>query len=134
MDFGPKSIKREQKTSLFMREISTLIQQLSLDEPALIKIFVTRVKLTDDYSICYVYFSTYFSRADFDEALKILKLYKPSIRKALSSEISSRRTPDLVFLYDETKEKERKINELLDKVKQTDEELLKEVQEFEEKK
>ena len=133
MDFGPRSIKREQKTSLFMREISSLIQRISPDEPTLIKVFVTRVELTDDYSRCYVYFSTYFGREDFDEALKILKLYKPSIRKALASTIMSRHTPDLVFLYDETKEKERKINDLLDKVKKEDEKLI-EVQEPDEKK
>jgi ribosome-binding factor A len=121
MNFGPKSIKREQKTSLFMREISSLIQQLSLDEPSLSKVFVTRVNLTPDYSILYVYFSTYFSKADFDEALEVLKLYKGSLRKALSADIAARYTPNLVFLYDEVKEKERKMLDLLDRVKKEDE-------------
>jgi ribosome-binding factor A len=123
MDFGPKSVKREQKTSLFTREISSLIQQLSLDEPALSKIFVTKVKLSADYGILFVYFSTYLAKADFDEALKVLKLYKPSLRKALASTVLSRHTPNLVFLYDQDKEKERKLNDLLDKVKHEDEAL-----------
>jgi ribosome-binding factor A len=121
MNFGPKSIKREQKTSLFMREISSLIQQLSLDEPKLSKIYVTRIELTPDYKIIYVYFSTYFSRADFDEALEVLKLYKSSLRKALAADIAARYTPDLVFMYDEIKEKERKMLDLLDRVKKEDE-------------
>lgn len=113
-----------------MREISTLIQQLSLDEPSLTKVFVTRVRLSADYGILFVYFSTYLSKTDFDEALKILKLYKPSLRKALASTVLSRHTPDLVFLYDESKEKERSLNELLDRVKQEDEKLLKEQESY----
>lgn len=108
--------KREQKTSLFLHEISSLIQQLSLDEPELSKVFVTRVKLSNDYKICYVYFSTYTDKQVFDNALEILKLYKPSLRKILANRIVSRYSSDLRFLYDETKDKERKINQLLDKV------------------
>ena len=111
-------IKREQKSSLYLHEISSLIQTLSLDEPKLIKVFVTRVSLSKDYGICFVYFSTYTDKTAFDEALEILKLYKPSLRKALSGRIVGRYTPNLVFLYDETKEKERKIEDLLDKVAQ----------------
>lgn len=110
------SRKREQKTSLFFHEISSLIQQLSLDEFALSKVFVTRVKLSNDFKICFVYFSTYTDKQDFDKALEILKLYKTSLRRALAQIISGRYTADIVFLYDETKEKERKINDLLDQV------------------
>ena len=119
MSFGPKSVKREQKTALFMREISSLIQRLSQDEPILIKVYVTKVKLSADYKICYIYFSTYSdNKADFDSALQVLKLYKPSMRKAVAESIGGRYTTDLIFLYDEAKEKERKILSLLDKVKE----------------
>lgn len=116
MDFKLGNRKREQKISLFFREISSLIQQLSLDESDLLKVFVTRVRLSNDYKICFIYFSTYTDKTEYDKALKVLKLYKPSLRKAIAQAIPNRYSADLVFLYDETKEKERKINELLDKV------------------
>jgi ribosome-binding factor A len=116
MDFKSSNRKREQKTSLFFHEISSLVQQLSLDELDLSKVFVTRVRLSNDYKICFVYFSTYTDKAEFDKALKILKLYKPSLRRAMAQSVPGKYTADLVFLYDETKEKERKMNELLDKV------------------
>ncbi|MBU4269843.1 ribosome-binding factor A [Candidatus Dependentiae bacterium] len=114
MDFKPSNKKREQKTSLFFHEISNLIRTLALDEPDLMKVFVTRVTLSNDYGICFVYFSTYADKSDFDKALPILKLYKNSLRKTLAQIISSRYAANLVFLYDETKDKERKINALLD--------------------
>ncbi|MBD3273187.1 30S ribosome-binding factor RbfA [Candidatus Dependentiae bacterium] len=116
MNFKPVNRKREQKTSLFFHEISSLIQKLSLDEPALSKVFVTRVRLSNDYKICFVYFSTYTDKKEFEDALEVLKLYKPSLRKALAQRISGKYTADLVFLYDKAKDKERKINKLLDEV------------------
>ncbi len=116
MDFKPSNRKREQKTSLFLHEISNLIRTLALDEPALSKVFVSRVKLSNDYGICFVYFSTFTDKEDFDNAFEILKLYKPSLRKALAQIVHSRYAANLVFLYDELKEKEREINTLLDEV------------------
>lgn len=119
MAFGPRSVKREQKTALFMREISSLIQQLSLDEPKLMKVFVTKVKLSNDYKICCVYLSTYTdNKEDFDVALEVLKLYRPSMRNAIAKDIGGRYTTDLHFMYDENKDKERHILDLLDKVKE----------------
>lgn len=116
MYFKQVNRKREQKNSLFFREISSLIQQLSLDEPALSKIFVTRTRLSNDYKICFVYISTYTDKNDYDPALELLKLYKASLRKAISQSISGKYTADLVFLYDEDKDKERDLNNLLDSV------------------
>ncbi|MBD3231659.1 30S ribosome-binding factor RbfA [Candidatus Dependentiae bacterium] len=111
------NVKREQKTALFLREISQLIQRLSLDELDLSKIFVTKVKLSKDYSICYVYLSTYTDeKEDFEKALEILKLYKPSLRKALAKLIPGRYVANLRFLYDTSKEKERRITKLLEQI------------------
>lgn len=116
MNVKPKNIKREQKISLFFNEISRLIQQLTLDEPELSKIFVTRVRLSKDYKICFVYFSTYTDKQEFYKALETLKLYKPSLKKSLAGRVGGKYAADLVFLYDINKDKERKINRLLDEV------------------
>jgi ribosome-binding factor A len=109
-------VKREQKKSLYLQEISALVRQIALDEPALSSLFVTRVELSRDTGICYVYFSTHTDKKAFDEGLEILKLYKPSMRKTLAQTLRARYVPNLVFLYDEAKEKERRVTELLDKI------------------
>jgi ribosome-binding factor A len=111
-------IKREKKKSLFFREVSSLVQQLSAEDAAVAKVYVTRVDFSQDYGLCYIYFSTYgaFSQEVFDAALDRLKLYKPSMRQILAKKIVGRYTPDLKFFYDTVKEKEYKINQLLDKV------------------
>ena len=110
------TIKREQKTSFLLKEIAALVQEITMDEPKLIPIFITRIELSRDGGICYVYFSTHTTRETFEEAFQVLVLYKPSMRKALAQSMHSRYVPDLKFLYDKSKEKERHINKLLDKV------------------
>jgi len=93
-----------------------LVQKVAMDEPKLLTIFITHIELSKDGGICYVYFSTYTNEETFNEALEILKLYKPSMRKALSNIGHSRYVPNLRFLYDKSKEKERHINKLLDDI------------------
>ncbi len=120
--FNPRyqEVKREKKKSLFLREIASLVQTLGAEDQEIAKVYVTRIDFSDDFGICYVYFSTYgeFSESMFNTVLDRLKLYKPSMRKSLARSIRGRYTPDLVFLYDKPKEKEFKIHQLLDKVSQ----------------
>jgi ribosome-binding factor A len=118
--FGPKlhEIKRERKKSLFFREMSQIVNLISCENPNIQKVYVTRVDFSQDYGILYVYLATFnvYSRDVFDKVLGELILYKPSIRKELASRLNPRYTPDIVFMYDEHKEKQDHINELLDKV------------------
>ncbi|NDD54494.1 ribosome-binding factor A [bacterium] len=111
-------VKRERRKSLFLQEFSVLFQDLYRQEPAFADIFVSKVDLSNDTGVCYVYFSAFKEPGEeiFNKALHVLKLYKPSLRKAFAARVKTRYAPDLVFVYDKAKEKERRINDLLDKV------------------
>lgn len=111
-------VKRERRKSLFLREITSLIQSISRDEAAVADVYVTQVDLSENSGICYVYFASYKEpgHAVFLKALEVLKLYKPSIRSAIAGKIQSRYTPDFVFMFDKAKEKERRVNDLLNQV------------------
>ena len=121
-----RDVKRAKKKSLYLEEISSLLLALSQDEPSIRNAYITRVDLSADNGVCYVFFNVYpdlkgesteeSCKKKFKEILSILKLYKPSLRKAFASKIKMRYVPDFRFLYDEKKEKERKITKLLDKV------------------
>jgi ribosome-binding factor A len=113
-------IKREQKKSNYLRKISSLIQSLALDEPSVAKVFITRVELSADGGICYVYFSTYDSPEAFDVALETLKLYKPSMRSSLAKQLKTRYVPDLVFMYDKARDKQRRIDLILSQISSED--------------
>ena len=111
------SVRREQKKTALFRMLSSLVQTITCDDAALSNLFVSKLELSDDTSICYVYFSTYTTKEAFEALLPKLILYKPSMRAALAKEFQTRYTPDLVFYYDTVKDKERAIHELLDQVK-----------------
>lgn len=96
--------------------------RIAYDEPIVAQIFLTRAELSSDGGICYLYFSAYGAptvegRADvFKEACGRLILYKPSLRKALAQSMHSRYVPDLRFMFDEQREKEMRVNDILLKV------------------
>lgn len=111
------SIRREQKKKALFRMLSSLMQNIGCDDQALNSLFVSKIEMSDDGSMCYVYFSTFTTEEVFEAMLPKLILYKPSMRAALAKEFQTRYTPDLIFYYDKIKDKERAIHELLDSVK-----------------
>jgi ribosome-binding factor A len=111
------SIKREQKESLLFQEISRLFLQLVLDEPSLQGLSVSRVKLSADKGLCWVFLYTDAGQDVFKEQMKTLILYKPSMRKAISTRIPARYVPNIAFKFDAKFEKQQRIEQLLESIK-----------------
>lgn len=110
--------KRAQKERLLLREIAKLFMQASIDDPLLHDLIIRRVELSKDKSTCFVYFFSENGKQAFDEKLEHLKLYRPSMRKALADELQFRYTPDLRFVFDTKFEKQQSVEKLLDKLKE----------------
>jgi ribosome-binding factor A len=115
---APKNVKKAQKESVLLREIAGLFSNIMFDDSRLAGLFISRVQLSPDGGLCYVYFFTSKGKEDFKEKLEFLKLYKPSLRKAIAQKLQARYTPDLKFEYDEQFEKEQKMNDLMDKLRE----------------
>jgi ribosome-binding factor A len=112
-----QDIKKAQKERLFFREISNLFLQITLDDSRVQGIFITRVKLSPDKSLCTVYFYAPEGEEFFKTKLEVLKLYKPSMRKAIAAKIEARYTPDIRFIFDDQYEKQEELELLMDKIK-----------------
>ncbi|MGD1997363.1 MAG: ribosome-binding factor A [Candidatus Dependentiae bacterium] len=114
-----QEVRRSQKKSFYIEQLSEFILRIAYDEPIVAQVFLTRVELSSDGGICYLYFSAYGADTQegresvFKEACDRLILYKPSLRKALAQAMHSRYVPNLRFLFDEQREKEMRVNELL---------------------
>jgi len=102
-------IKLAQKESQLLREISTMFHAVAMDDSRLSGLFVNRVELSTDKGWCTIYFYTNEGYEKYAEQLEILKLYKPSMRKSLSSEIKARYVPNLKFEYDSKFEKQQRL-------------------------
>ena len=119
-----RELKRAQKESLIRKEFSKLFLEIKLSNKSLQDIYINRVELSADKSTLHVFFFTDKGPDFFKERLGDLILYKPSIRKALSQILDSRYTPQVKFKYDSIFEKQCKIEALLDKVKEADQEFV----------
>lgn len=108
-----RSIKHSQKEAMYLREISKLIFQLTLDEPSLQGMVINRVQLSPNKGMCTVFFYEPSGEQAFREKLGKLILYKPSLRSALAKAISSRYVPEITFKFDTLFEKQAKLEALI---------------------
>ena len=110
-------IKRSQKESLLLRELSKMLHQLSLDDKELEGLTINRVELSRDKGMCLVFFYDAAGPDVFKKKLSHLVLYKPTMRKALAGVLDSRYVPNIKFFFDETFEKKQRIESIMDTVK-----------------
>ncbi|MFA5998868.1 MAG: ribosome-binding factor A [Candidatus Babeliales bacterium] len=110
-------IKRSQKESLLLREISRLLHQLSLEDTELGGLFVNRVELSKNKGMCFIYFYDPNGIESFKEKNKRLILYKPSLRKGIAQALDARYTPELKFAFDEQFDKQQRIETIIEQVK-----------------
>jgi ribosome-binding factor A len=114
-----QDIKRAQKESFLFREVSANLMRLFAEKDEFKTLTPTRVKLSPDKGRVTIFFVSSKGEADFDEKLGLLILYKPSLRSVLAAALQSRYTPDLTFKYDLSMEKSRKVDDLIDKLKES---------------
>lgn len=77
---------------------------------------ITEVRLTNDYSYLTVYYTILGQDAKREAAKKALERSKPFVRSRLANRINMRKSPQIVFKYDESLDYGNKIEEGLKKV------------------
>jgi len=110
-------IKKSRKESLLLRLISALFVKEVNNNKDIAGLFVTRVQLSSNKGSCIVYFYSFSGARHFDNVLNILKAYKPSLKKIISSNIQSRYTPDILFKFDNIFEKQMRVESLIESTK-----------------
>ena len=107
-----ETVKLERYNNAFMEELN-IIFGTEIKNPILKQVVVNAVNITNDLSYAKVYFTCF--NEDRDLVLKELKASSGFIRHELSERIDIRHTPELTFLYDESLEYAKKIE---DKIKE----------------
>ena len=91
-----------------------------MEDPELKNLYINRISLSDKGGMCTVYFYSSLGEEEFDRVFEQLKLYKPSLRKAIAVRVPNRYTPDLFFKFDEQLKKQLEIEYLIERVKADD--------------
>lgn len=110
------SIKNERINSNLQREISYIIAN-EVKNPNVKFVTITAVDVTSDLSYAKVYFTTL---EDANETLKALKSAKGFIRKTLADRVELRHIPELEFIYDESIEYGKRIEEKIKEIHEED--------------
>lgn len=128
------SKKQLQIAGLIQKEFSAVLQQeggLIYGYRALVT--VTRVRMSQDFGIAYVYFSIY-NAEDKDLVLTQLQNQQSRLRGALGKRIAKqmRHIPELRFFTDETADEMQRVEELFQRVEAQDKAMRSETNEEEE--
>lgn len=108
------SIKIERIGSNLVKEISYILANEVKDNDIKF-VTVTDVKVTNDLSFAKVYF-TVLDDEKRDSTLEALNSAKGFIRKELASRVDIRHIPELEFVFDESIEYGKKIENIIDKI------------------
>jgi len=99
---------------LIQQEISKIVREIK--EPGIGLVTITGVKLTDDLQDARIFYSVLGSPEELEKAKTILNDSVKSIRHELAVRLNLRRTPVLVFAFDDTPERANRIFEILEKI------------------
>lgn len=107
------SIKIERISDALIEQISYIIANEVKNGIKFVTI--TDVKVSGDLSFAKVYF-TVLDESKKDEVLKILKEASGFIRHELRDRVEIRQIPDLKFVYDDTIDHAKKIEDIIEKL------------------
>ncbi len=112
-----RDIKHAQRESVLLHKIGQFFIQIMQDAPELQKLSITRVQLSPEKGMCTIFFHALGGLSEYEALRSRLVLYKASLRKALSQAINGRYTPELRFAYDAQLDKQRHMDDIIDKLK-----------------
>lgn len=110
------SIKIQRLENTFIKKISEIIMT-EVKDHNIKNITITSAKISSDLSYAKIYFAT-LQDDKVDEITKGLKKASPFIRTELAKRVDIRKMPELDFKYDESLDYGTKIENIIEKIKE----------------
>ena len=113
------SVKQKRLEGIIRKDISDIIQ-FEVKDADVGFVTITDVQVSNDHSYAKVYCTFLGKDARAQAGLRALNRAKGFIRSQLSQRLSIRRTPELIFVIDETEEHGRHIDEIIRQIHKDD--------------
>lgn len=97
------------------RALSDILQNEIKDKLAFITI--TGVKITNELSFMYAYYTVYGSEKDVEKTRETLERAKGFIKNQIAKRVKMRKVPELIFKYDESYTTGKHIEDLIRNIK-----------------
>ena len=105
------AFKQDRDQTLIMKYVSDIIQY-EVHSKEIGFVTITGCSLTNDYSYAKLYCS-FLGKGDYSQNLTALNKVKGFIRSSLAKKIHVRKTPELIFVLDDSYEKAKRIEEII---------------------
>lgn len=107
------SIKIDRLNNIFVQEISKILHQ-EIKDSDINFVTITEARITNDLSFAKIYITTMDN--DRDKVLKALNKASSYIRTLLCDRVKIRKMPELHFVYDESIEYGKKIEDIIERI------------------
>ena len=109
-------MRRAERTADTLREEIAQIVGYELEDPRLIAVTVTDVRLSSDKRAARVYVTIAGDEKEHEAALAALKHAAPYVRKQLGLSLNLPRTPEIHFVRDRVEEEGERVDQLLHEI------------------
>ncbi len=109
------SSQRRRRGAHIIQEIIGEVLARDVSDPRLGFVTITDVEASPDMAAATVFFTTLLAEQR-EPSLKALESARGMLQGRIGREMSTRNTPHLKFVYDETGENARRVTELIDKL------------------
>lgn len=108
------SVKIDRLNNIFVEEISKIIHQ-EIKDKDISFVTITDAKITNDLSFAKIYVTTLDNNRD--KVINALNKASGYIRTLLCDRVSIRKMPEIHFVYDESIEYGKKIEDIIERIK-----------------
>jgi ribosome-binding factor A len=116
-------MRRPERVADMLREEIAQIVGYELEDPRLTMVTVTDVRVSDDLRDARVFVTVVGDEAEHLSALSALRHAAPYVRKQLGFALSLRHTPEIHFVRDTVEEQGQRVDQLLEEIKQSRDEI-----------
>ena len=109
---------RTERVAEQIREEVTQILSTEVADPGIGLVTVTRVKVTPDLSLARIYWTLMGDQAERKKTQKALARAASYVRHLLSTRMSLRRSPEVVFTFDQAVTAQDRVEQILQELKQ----------------
>lgn len=110
------SIRTERIASIILRNTTEILRN-DVKDPNIGFVTVTDVTVTNDLSYAKIYVTFLDQRGSIEKKMAALNKVKGLVRSKLAKALSTRKCPEVIFVYDDSLDVRNHIEELLEEVK-----------------
>ena len=110
-------MRRAERVAEQVREEIAQIVGYELDDPRLVMVTVTDVRMADNLRDAKVYVTVAGTDDDASKALKALQKAAPYVRRQLAMALSMRHAPQINFVRDTVEERAARVDNLLEEIR-----------------